>query len=452
MLYPLIYIFTGLAAGIVIALLTSKSKIDTLNSSLRSMEARLDEASRRECNLQDENQRLSQLSSEFNAKSSALSKEIEMLRQQKAHDEEARTKQYNEQLRLMQEQVKSATQEMLNQRSKELHESNARQMDSIITPLKENIKEMKTAMDQSRDTHTRTTASLRQAIEDIMKRTASIGDEADKLARALRHENKTQGNWGEIVLSELLESQGLKKGIHYDVQSTLRDKNGKPILNERTDKRMIPDVVLHYPDGKDAIIDSKASLSAFIDYNAADDDNERTAALKRHTTSIRNHVKELVAKDYKRYIVHPRQSLDYVIMFVPNESALQLALYNDPSLWRDALREGVFITGEQNLTAALRIIHLAWTQEIQAQSQRKVFEEATTMVERVGEFCKAFEAVGERIDKANEAYEYAMKKLQGRMSILGPARRLKEMGFKEKDKFPIPDLPEIPVDTEDNIS
>lgn len=348
MLYPLIYIFTGLAAGIVIALLTSKSKIDTLNSSLRSMEARLDEASRRERHLQDENQRLSQLSSEFNAKSSALSKEIEMLRQQKAHDEEARTKQYNEQLRLMQEQVKSATQEMLNQRSKELHESNARQMDSIITPLKENIKEMKTAMDQSRDTHTRTTASLRQAIEDIMKRTASIGDEADKLARALRHENKTQGNWGEIVLSELLESQGLKKGIHYDVQSTLRDKNGKPILNERTDKRMIPDVVLHYPDGKDAIIDSKASLSAFIDYNAADDDNERTAALKRHTTSIRNHVKELVAKDYKRYIVHPRQSLDYVIMFVPNESALQLALYNDPSLWRDALREGVFITGEQD--------------------------------------------------------------------------------------------------------
>lgn len=304
---------------------------------------------------------LSQLSSELNAKSSALSKEIEMLRQQKAHDEEARTKQYNEQLRLMQEQVKSATQEMLNLRSKELHESNARQMDSIITPLKENIKEMKTAMDQSRDTHTRTTASLRQAIEDIMKRTASIGDEADKLARALRHENKTQGNWGEIVLGELLESQGLKKGIHYDVQSTLRDKNGKPILNERTDKRMIPDVVLHYPDGKDAIIDSKASLSAFIDYNAAEDDNERAAALKRHTISIRNHVKELVAKDYKRYIVHPRQSLDYVIMFVPNESALQLALYNDPSLWRDALREGVFITGEQNLTAALRIIHLAWT-------------------------------------------------------------------------------------------
>ncbi len=211
MLYPLIYIFTGLAAGIVIALLTSKSKIDTLNSSLRSMEARLDEASRRERHLQDENRRLSQLSSELNAKSSALSKEIEMLRQQKAHDEEARTKQYNEQLRLMQEQVKSATQEMLNLRSKELHESNARQMDSIITPLKENIKEMKTAMDQSRDTHTRTTASLRQAIEDIMKRTASIGDEADKLARALRHENKTQGNWGEIVLGELLESQGLKR-------------------------------------------------------------------------------------------------------------------------------------------------------------------------------------------------------------------------------------------------
>ena len=269
----------------------------------------------------------------------------------------------------MQEQLQNATREILGQRTRELSQQNTVQMTAIIDPLKETIREMRTAMDNSRDTHNKNTASLEKAIEEVMKRTREIGAEADKLASALRNENKVQGNWGELILDELLESQGLKEGIHYEKQVTLRDRTGKAILNEESGKRMIPDTILHYPDGKDAVIDSKVSLTAFVDYQNAETDEARAEALQRHVRSVRQHVAELARKDYSAYIKLPRQALNYVIMFVPNEGALQLALAEAPELWREAFSKGVFITGEQNLTAALRIIQIAWTQMQQAQNQ-----------------------------------------------------------------------------------
>lgn len=376
-----------------------------------------------------------------------LRRELELLNEQmlkenerRAKDDEQRERHYAEQLKTAQEQVKNTTAEILRLRAAELNQSNASQMSSIIEPLKEKIKEMQAAMESSKETSTRNAASLQQALDDIMKRTASIGDQAGKLAKALRHENKVQGNWGEAILSELLESQGLREGVHYDVQATLKDKNGKPVLNETTDKRMIPDVILNYSTTKAVIIDSKVSLSAFLDYVGAPDEETRKDALDRHLKSIRSHVKELSAKNYKRYILPPRESLDYMIMFVPNESALQLALVNDPSLWREALAAGVFIAGEYNLIAALRIIRLAWIQEVQAAEQRKVFDEATSLIERVGEFFHHFKVIRERIDKVTEAYNEAEKKLKtGRQSLLVPAQRLKEMGYKDKDRYPLPD-------------
>ncbi len=160
-----------------------------------------------------------------------LTREIELIGEQKRKDDEIRDRHYAEQLRIAREEVKNTTSELLKLRARELDQSNTSQMTAIIEPLKEKIKEMQQAMDNSREQYTRNAAALHQALEDIMKRTATIGDEAGKLAKALRHENKIQGNWGEAILSELLESQGLHEGIHYDVQSTLKDKNGRPVLN-----------------------------------------------------------------------------------------------------------------------------------------------------------------------------------------------------------------------------
>lgn len=412
----ILFLIIGIAAGAAIGWLASSSKSGKLAETLRS------EISEKEMQLK------------------MLRREMELTCEQRRKDDEARDRHYAEQLRVAREQLKNATDELLHLRAEELNRSNSSQMNAIIEPLKEKIKEMQEAMENTREMNTRNTASLHQAIEDVIKRTASIGDEAGKLAKALRHENKIQGNWGETILNELLESQGLKQGIHYEVQSTIKDKNGKPVLNETTDKRMIPDVILNYNKGKSLIIDSKVSLAAFLDYTAAETEEERREALDRHIKSIRSHVKELANKNYKRYILPPRESLNFMIMFVPNESALQLAIINDPSLWREALSAGVFIAGEYNLVATLRIVELAWIQEVQAEQQRKVSELATQLIERVGEFYSHFRLIRERMEAVDRAYSEAEKKLMtGRQNLIAPAQKLKEMGYKEKDRYPLPE-------------
>ena len=366
--------------------------------------------------------------------------ELQTLHERVLHEGEERERHFQEQLRLVEEQLKNATREMLGQRTQELSRQNTEQMSAIINPLKETIGQMRTAMDQSRETHVKNTAALEKAIEDVMKRTVEIGAEADKLASALRNESKVQGNWGELILDELLESQGLTEGVHYEKQVLLRDKQGKAILNEETGQRMIPDTVLHYPDGKDAIIDSKVSLTAFVDYQNAETDEERAAALQRHVKSVRNHVDELARKNYSAYIKPPRQALNYVIMFVPNEGALQLALAQVPDLWREAFSKGVFVTGEQNLTAALRIIQIAWTQVRQAQNQEAIFETARMLLDRVADFIGHFETMGQKLQDASTAYQKAADKLKdGRLSVVGAANKLIKLGAKTSAKKVIPE-------------
>ena len=366
--------------------------------------------------------------------------ELQTLHERVLHEGEERERHFQEQLRLVEEQLKNATREMLGQRTQELSRQNTEQMSAIINPLKETIGQMRTAMEQSRETHVKNTATLEKAIEDVMKRTVEIGAEADKLANALRNESKVQGNWGELILDELLESQGLTEGVHYDKQVLLRDKQGKVILNEETGQRMIPDTILHYPDGKDAIIDSKVSLTAFVDYQNAETDEERAAALQRHVKSVRNHVDELARKNYSAYIKPPRQALNYVIMFVPNEGALQLALAQAPDLWREAFSKGVFVTGEQNLTAALRIIQIAWTQVRQAQNQEAIFETARMLLDRVADFIGHFETMGQKLQDASTAYQKAVDKLKdGRLSVVGAANKLIKLGAKTSAKKTIPE-------------
>ena len=352
-------------------------------------------------NLNQENKKLA-------ADRQALVRELDLLRGQMAHEGEERERHFREQLRIVQ-----------------------------------TMREMRTAMDNSRDTHNKNTASLEKAIEEVMRRTREIGAEADKLANALRNENKVQGNWGELILDELLQSQGLKEGVHYEKQAVLRDSRGNAVLNEETGRRMIPDTILHYPDGKDAIIDSKVSLTAFVDYQNAETDEARAEALQRHVKSVRNHVGELARKDYSAYVKPPRQALNYVIMFVPNEGALQLALAEATDLWRDAFAKGVFITGEQNLTAALRIIQIAWTQERQARNQEAIFDTARMLLDRVADFIGHFEAVGQKLADASAAYRKAADKLKdGRLSVVGAAGKLIKLGAKTSAKKAIPEADE----------
>lgn len=349
-------------------------------------------------------------------------------------------KQFAERLQLLQEQLRTTTEKLLKQRADELDKSNRNQMDSIIAPLKAVMTEMKKSMDDNRESFTRSTASLGEQIRQMHATTASLGAEAEKLSRALQTGPKIQGDFGEMKLNDLLDKFGFTKGVEYDVQYTMRDAKGNVIHNDDTNDMMRPDVVLHYPDHKDVIIDSKASLTAFINYVNAETDDERRKALDEHVKSVRRHVDELSAKNYAKYSMEGGTTLDFVIMFVPQEAAMQLAVSADPSLWNYAFEHKVVITGEQNLFSLLRLLQIAWTQQRQADNQELVFGLADTLIERVGLFVERFEKIGKNIETVQKSFDDARKAIKGNQSFIVSARKLVEMGAKENPRRPLPDI------------
>lgn len=349
-------------------------------------------------------------------------------------------KQFAERLQLLQEQLRTTTEKLLKQRADELDKSNRSQMDSIIAPLKAVMTEMKKSMDDNRESFTRSTASLGEQIRQMHATTASLGAEAEKLSRALQTGPKIQGDFGEMKLNDLLDKFGFTKGVEYDVQYTMRDAKGNVIHNDDTNDMMRPDVVLHYPDHKDVIIDSKASLTAFINYVNAETDDERRKALDEHVKSVRRHVDELSAKNYAKYSMEGGTTLDFVIMFVPQEAAMQLAVSADPSLWNYAFERKVVITGEQNLFSLLRLLQIAWTQQRQADNQELVFGLADTLIERVGLFVERFEKIGKNIETVQKSFDDARKAIKGNQSFIVSARKLVEMGAKENPRRPLPDI------------
>ena len=367
------------------------------------------------------------------SKISSLKTQIDFMKEQEVKNDEIRNKQFEIQINALKSELQNTTEKLLKQREESLTKTNNIQLDAVLNPLKNEIEGMRKSMTDNIKTTSENKASLEKAIEELMKRTQDIGNDANNLAKALKNETKTQGNWGELILENILEKSGLTEGEHYEKQTTLKDSHGNMLFHDETGKRMIPDVVVHYPDNKDVVIDSKVSLTAFVDYCNATDENEKSLALKRHLQSMRTHYKELQKKNYASYIKSPRVSLDYVIMFVPNESAMQLALYEDNSLWREAFENGVFITSEQNLLALLRMIQLAWTQVKQARNQQEIFEAVQKLLDRVNEFMKRYEDLGRKIESLQGSYDSVKNKLyDGNQSVVKAANKIVGMaGVKE---------------------
>lgn len=367
-------------------------------------------------------------------------KEVSILKDQMQKNEQERAEALSKQLALAKEQLQNATQEILKQREEALSKTNVEQIGHVVTPLKEQLEAIQKQVTESIKTTTDHKASLERAIEDLMKQTKSISDDANNLTKALRNESKTQGTWGEMILERLLENSGLVKDIHYELQTTLRDSTGKAVTHDDTGKRLIPDVIVHYPDGKDCIIDSKVSLNDYADYCTTEDPEEKERALARHIASVKKHIKELVSKDYSSYIKSPRTAMNYVIMFVPNDSAMRLALQNDSTLWRDAFDKGICITSEQNLLVLLRMIKMAWTQVQQAQNQQEVFDQARKLLDRVADFIDRFNKIGEQIAKTSETFNGARNKLyEGQQSVVKAAKDMEKLGAKTSSKKQLPE-------------
>lgn len=350
---------------------------------------------------------------------------------------------FNETMARMSEQMKNATADMLKDRQKEFADSSNQQLGQIVNPLRETIDKMKQTMADTTLKQTEMSSVLKDNIERSMQQAMAAKKSAEELANALKHGSKVQGDWGEAVLDELLTSQGLVRGIHYDTQAVIRDAQGNTVHTD-DGATLRPDVILHLDQRREVIIDSKVSLTAFLDYANADNEADRQRFLKTHIDSLQKHVKELSTKDYSAYVQPPKVRMDYVIMFVPHTGALWTALNAQPDLWRKAMEQNVFIADEQTLFAALRIISLTWTQIHQAENHEQVYRLANEMLDRVGQFMKKYTAIGKALKTATTAYDDAERKLQpSGQSILQTCAKLQKLGAKQSDKNPLPQLIDI---------
>ena len=427
-----LYVIIGMAVGAVVLYLLMDRKMDVLRVDGGKKDIELSMKSEQLASASSRVQHLEAENKQLNAKAESQGRELELVRQQ-----------MDEELKRHEERFKNMAQQLLETSASKLKESNTEAMTGITQPLKDAVEKMQKAIHENQEKSAGYSASFAEQMKMMMQQTQQLGEKTESLTNVLRRDNKVSGNMGEIILGDLLASQGLTEGIHYEVQARLRDELGRPLKHDETGKEMQPDVILHYPQGQDAIVDSKVSLVAYEKYVNAETPEEKERYLQDHIKSVRQHVNELARKDYSKYIKNGRETVDFVIMFVPFESSLQLALANDPTLWREAFEKKVFVTGEQNLLGILHMIHIAWVQNQQAENQEKVFGLAEQLLDRLGDFVQRYNDLGNKIEAVQKAYESTNNKLiTGRQSVVQKGRELVDLGAKENANRRIP-MPEV---------
>lgn len=345
--------------------------------------------------------------------------------------------QFDRQLKATVSEMKSATEEMLHRRSQQLTDIDQKRLESLLTPFRKNIDDLRAFVDKSDRENTSRITRLDEAIRLTLQQTLTLGNSADRLANALTSENKTQGNFGEMRLTQLLQDMGFTEGEQFETQKTMEDPLTRETVKTEEGRRLQPDVILHFPDKRDIIIDSKMSVKDYEDYCNSDDETAKAIALKAHIASVRRHADELARKNYSRYIAADHQRIDIVVMYMFSEGALQLALSNDPTLWKEAYNKGVFITGSANLYALLRVLDLAWKNMYQLTNQHEMMEAANVIIERTQDFYTRLLALEKTFDKVHDAFlDLKTTTAPGGKSLPTAAHRLLSYGAKENPKKP----------------
>ena len=355
-------------------------------------------------------------------------KQIEALKQMNKE-------QVDSQLKLIKEQMQTTSEEVLKRRQDELGERNKEQVSKIIDPLQQSLKNMQEAFDKSKAQQNEALTRLDETIKINMQKSAALGETADRLTRALTGEVKVQGNFGELKLKQLLEDLELKEGEQFDTQETLRDKGGKTAKGD-DGKGLIPDFILHFPNNRHVVVDSKMSLTDYERYmNAEDGTPEKTEYLKAHIASVRAQVKRLARKEYTKYLPNGYNKLNFAIMYVPIEGALNLALLNDDTLWREAYDQGVMILGPQTMYMNLRVLEMMWTQVRQLKNQQTMMDAANTVIDRVQDFGIRFMDVESSMnDTIKKMSKLKITTADSGASIITAAKKLLKAGAQENKK------------------
>lgn len=348
-----------------------------------------------------------------------------------AHEEDLKR-----QLESVKATMTAETEKILKEREESLNKGNRSSIDEILNPLKESIEKMQKAMaDNARD-HLKSNTELKEqfahAVKDIEEKTVNIGARAEELTTALTSKPKIQGGWGEHMLEDILSREGLVKGKHYD----------REVAN---DDRSRPDFVFHFRDGmeqKDLVVDSKVSLTAYVNFMNADDEAEKERFLSEHISSVKRHIEELTTKEYSRKIDKGKRFADYVIMFMPIDSAFQAVLAKEPTLFDETYRKGVIIATEQTIMPFLKVIDITWRKYQQDTNIEEILQAAGNMIERVGRFYDSYKELGKRLGAVCRTYNEGVTKLEDNgQSITTSARQVMKIGAKRaKGKaFTIPE-------------
>lgn len=339
-------------------------------------------------------------------------------------------------------QFKSLAADIFSSQSEKFKEANETRLSEILNPLKEDIKDFKRRVDDTYMNSSKERTLLGEQMKRLMELNMSIGKEARDLTEALSGNTKVQGDWGEMVLETILVKSGLVEGENYFVQRTKND-DGTQIKND-DNGRLRPDVVVALPDKKCIVIDSKVSLTAYVNYINADNEDDRQRFGKAHLLSVRSHLKELETKRYQDFVgVGNDDRIDYVLMFIPNEHAYMAAMTLDNNLWMEAYEKRVVIISPAHVISTLRLIAQLWTRDKQTKNALKIAEEGGKLYDKFVGFVNDMQTIEQSLGKASEAYASAMSKLHtGRGCIVSKVENLKKLGAKTGKTLPSDMLPE----------
>jgi DNA recombination protein RmuC len=386
-----------------------KQEFSTLNQTFNNNQAQLNDATRRSVFLEAENRNL-------HDKLASQRKEFDAL---------------HEKFTL---EFQNVANRIFDEKTKRFNELSGERLDTLLNPLTNNLKEFKEKVTEAYDKEARERFSLTKEIANLMELNRRISDEANNLTQALKGDNKMQGDWGEMILENILEASGLREGVEYVIQTSLREDEGDLTSNQATGKTMRPDVVVHYPGDRDVIIDAKVSLTAYSQYVATDDPKEKEAFRKEHLRSVKNHIDELNKKDYAGYDV---KALEFVMMFIPNEPSYNLALQADPTLWEYAYHKKVVMMSPTNLIAALRMAMDLWKREFQVRNIQTIVKQATLLYEKFVGFATNFEKIGQEINAAQKVYNDAYGQLTaGPGNLVRRVEQLRKLGLSPSKTIP----------------